>query len=143
MKQSNFVRVNFVHVLLSAVTIAFFGSFLSGCATIVRGTDQGLTLVTDPAGAQCTLKRRGEIVAIINPTPGTAQVEKSKHDIHYFCEKPGYEPTAGVITSEFQGWTIGNVLLGGIIGAGVDSASGAMNDYDPSATIILRKKGKS
>jgi len=138
MKQSGFFRV-----LLSVVTLIILGSFLSGCATIVRGTDQSLTLVTDPTGAQCTLKRRGEIVGIINPTPGTAQVEKSKHDIHYICEKHGFEPSAGVITSEFQGWTIGNVLLGGIFGAGVDSASGAMNDYDPSATIVLKKVSKN
>lgn len=134
---------SFFSGLLGIVTIGIFGSFLNGCATIVRGTDQSLTLITDPTGAQCTLRRRGEIVGIINPTPGSAQVEKSKHDIHYLCEKPGYESTAGVITSEFQGWTVGNVLLGGIIGAGVDSASGAMNDYDPSATIVLKKKGKS
>jgi hypothetical protein len=31
----------------------------------------------------------------------------------------------------------GNVLFGGIIGLGVDAASGAMNTYDPSVEVIM------
>jgi hypothetical protein len=33
--------------------------------------------------------------------------------------------------------TAGNVLFGGIIGLGVDAASGAMNTYDPGVEVLM------
>lgn len=113
---------------------------LNGCATIVKGSTQPLAIVTKPAGATCTLRRKGKVIAIVSPTPGEVVVSKSKQDITYECEKKGYKKAIGVIKSDFQGWTMGNVLIGGIIGAGIDAASGAMNEYDSSAVIVLSKE---
>lgn len=45
------------------------------------------------------------------------------------CVKPGWQDGFGNIPSNFQGWTVGNLLLGGIIGLGVDAATGAINEY--------------
>jgi hypothetical protein len=33
--------------------------------------------------------------------------------------------------------TAGNVVFGGLLGLGVDAASGAMNTYDPSVEVIM------
>jgi hypothetical protein len=33
--------------------------------------------------------------------------------------------------------TAGNVVFGGLIGLGIDAASGAMNTYDPNVEIIM------
>ena len=62
-------------------------------------------------------------------SPGTVTVQRSKNDIQIHCTKEGYQDAAAVIPSTFEGWTLGNVLIGGIIGFGVDAATGAMNDY--------------
>jgi hypothetical protein len=62
-------------------------------------------------------------------SPGVASVEKSKADIQIRCTKPGWQDAASTIPSNFQGWTVGNLVLGGLIGVGVDAATGAINDY--------------
>jgi hypothetical protein len=33
--------------------------------------------------------------------------------------------------------TAGNILVGGVIGLGVDAASGAMNEYDPVVKVAM------
>jgi hypothetical protein len=35
----------------------------------------------------------------------------------------------------------GNVLAGGVIGLGVDAATGAMNQYAPQADIVMTEDG--
>lgn len=110
---------------------------MSGCATITTGADQSITVVTDPAGANCQLDREGAAVAVISPTPGTVQVDKSKDAITIKCRKEGFQETAGALSSEFQGMTFGNIIFGGIIGVAVDAGSGAMNEYPSQISIVM------
>lgn len=70
-------------------------------------------------------------------SPGVVSVSKSKSDINIRCARPGYQDAIGVIPSNFQGWTVGNILLGGIVGFGVDAATGAMNDYPNSFQVPM------
>src|SRR3546814_10177833 len=76
-------------------------------------------------------------LAVVNPTPGTVQIEKSKDTITVRCKKEGFFETAETLDSEVQGMTFGNILFGGIIGVAVDASSGAMNQYPSSVTIAL------
>lgn len=110
---------------------------MSGCATITKGSSQSVTVLTDPNGAECRFDRAGQSLAIVNPTPGTVQIDKSKDAITIRCKKDGYMETAGTLDSEFQGMTFGNILFGGIIGVAVDAGSGAMNQYPSSLTLNL------
>ena len=112
---------------------------VGGCATIVEGTDQTVTIITDPPGAVCELKRDGDVVGVVNPTPGSVPIDKSQHVVTVNCQLDGHEDAIGTLSSEFEGMTFGNILFGGIIGVGVDAASGAMHQYDDSVTIILRE----
>jgi uncharacterized membrane protein len=109
----------------------------SGCASIVEGTDQSVTVQTSPSGASCELKRDGAVIGIVNPTPGTVTVDKSKDDIAVICKKDGYQDGSGAFSSEFQGMTFGNLLFGGIIGVAVDASSGAMHEYPASVTVVM------
>lgn len=122
-------------VFLAAGAVAALA--LSGCATITKGSGQSVTVLTDPNGAQCKLDRSGMTLAIVNPTPGSVQVEKSKDTITIRCSKEGFLETAGTLDSEVQGMTFGNILFGGIIGVAVDASSGAMNQYPSSVTLLL------
>lgn len=69
-----------VCVAQAALLVAVL-STLAACASIVEGTDQSVTINTDPTGAKCELVRGGQTVAVVNPTPGTVQVDKSKDHI--------------------------------------------------------------
>lgn len=54
--------------------------------------------------------------------------------------KAGYKPWHGQVTNKVSGaggaGMAGNVILGGIIGAGVDVATGAMLDIVPNPLIV-------
>ena len=110
---------------------------MAGCATITKGTDDLVTIDTEPDGAQCVLFTDKGQVAVINPTPGSIKVPKSKRDLSVRCEKDGYFPTEGVIASSFQAMTFGNILFGGLIGVAIDAGSGAMSKYESGVSITL------
>lgn len=40
-----------------------------------------------------------------------------------------------------EGMAMGNIVAGGVIGLGVDAATGAMNKYAPQADIIMTPDG--
>ncbi len=44
---------------------------LAGCASITKGTDQNGVINTNPQGARCELVREGDVLAVVDPTPGT------------------------------------------------------------------------
>lgn len=114
--------------------------FLGGCATVVSGTTQTIGINTDPQGADCQFSRKGALVGRVNPTPGALQIDKDYESVAVLCRKDDFDDTAGVIGSEFQAMTLGNILLGGIIGVVVDAASGAMMKYPESVSFTLVPK---
>ncbi len=112
---------------------------LSACASIVEGTEQSVTIMTEPSGAACKLERQGVVVSLVNPTPGTARIGKSKENVTVLCDKDGHESAAAPLASEFQAMTFGNLIFGGIIGVAVDAGTGAMNKYPDSVSLLPPK----
>jgi len=113
---------------------------LPACATIVEGRSQEIMVNTNPSGADCDLLRNNEAVGEINKTPGSVYIEKTKYDLTIKCNKPGYETSTYLDHSGAAGATFGNIVLGGLIGWGVDSATGSDNKYDSPVNITLNKK---
>lgn len=109
----------------------------TGCATVTTGTSQTITIETEPPGATCKMSRENETIGVVNPTPGSVTIGKDKDAVDISCELSGYHTTTRKLDSTFQGMTLGNVLLGGIIGIAVDAGSGAMNEYPESISIRL------
>lgn len=122
-------------IIVAAATV--LGLLSGACSTIVEGTDQSVTVITEPAGAECTLERNGVAIAVINPTPGTVQVDKSSDNIGILCTREEHQDSAGALSSTFESMTFGNILFGGIIGVAIDASSGAMNQYPDSVTIVM------
>lgn len=120
-------------------TIVLFGLIsLSGCASIVDGSNQSLSVktmanATDLAGAQCTLKNSKGVWYVT--TPGTVTVHRAYGDMNVDCLKPGYVANANAVPSSTRGMAFGNILFGGLIGAGVDMSTGAAYDY-PNPIIV-------
>lgn len=113
---------------------------VGACSSIVEGSTQTITVVTDPPGANCTLNRAGQVIGVANPTPASVVIDKSKNDISVLCEMDEHFDGASSVESEFAGATLGNILLGGGIGVAIDAASGAMNKYPTSVTVAMVPK---
>ena len=110
---------------------------LPSCATIVKGTTQTIAINTPGvAGARCLL-RSGAIGSMEVVTPATVTVEKSQESITVHCTKQCFQDGAGVVTSFTEGMAAGNIIAGGVIGLGVDAATGAMNKYAPETIIVM------
>jgi hypothetical protein len=112
---------------------------LGGCATVVKGTTQEIVVDTNPTGASCTVARGNAQIAVLSATPGTVQVSRSKDSLTVACMKaPEYPtPTTQIVEPAFNGVTLGNVLIGGLIGVVVDASTGANHTYPEKVMIDL------
>ncbi|WP_428390726.1 hypothetical protein [Lichenicoccus sp.] len=115
---------------------------LPGCATIVNGSNQNLTVSTNPAGAQCTVSRAGRVLGMVNPTPGSVRIDKSKNDLSVTCKKDGFRVATISQTPSFGGMTFGNILAGGAVGFIVDAASGANYTYPSEVRLDMEPVAK-
>jgi hypothetical protein len=72
-------------------------------------------------------------------TPCSQKV-KRRSDFVLTITKPGFETVTATITSSIDGagaaGMAGNVILGGIIGAGVDAGTGAMHSHKPNPLVV-------
>ncbi|MGN6514226.1 MAG: hypothetical protein ACTHLR_00115 [Rhizomicrobium sp.] len=122
--------------LHAVAAIVALGVAVSGCASIIKGHTQSIAITTPPiTGANCILSSKEGNWTVVSP--GIVTVNKSKEDIQAHCTKPGYQDGIATIPSDFQGWTLGNLLLGGVIGVGVDAATGAINEYPHAFQIPM------
>lgn len=127
-----------LHVLAA---LAALGVALSGCATIIKGTTQSISVETDPVtGAECKLVSSEGTWYVT--TPGSVTVHKTKNDIEATCTKAGYQEAKATFPSHFNGATAGNLILGGVIGLGVDAASGANYQYPAANHVPMHAIGE-
>jgi len=102
----------------------------AGCATLVKGTTQAISVNTPGVpGAQCTLSSSAIGTKIVT-TPATITLEKGADNIAVVCKKQCFQDASGIIASNTEAMAAGNVLAGGPIGLGIDAVSGAMNRYN-------------
>lgn len=125
--------------ILSLAVVAVSAS-LTGCASIVSGTNQIVSVETLQAtgkvdGATCKLQNDKGVYYVT--TPGTVTVRRAYGDMTVRCEKPGMEAGIASIKSSTKGMAFGNVVFGGVIGAGVDMASGAAYDYPNLFQVMM------
>jgi hypothetical protein len=109
----------------------------TGCATIFQGTHEDITVLTSPDGAHCEMNRKGRHLDSIETTPGLVEIKKTKDNILVTCGKAGYQNGHQLLHSGVASYTFGNFLVGGLIGWGVDSATGADNEYPEAVNINL------
>lgn len=109
----------------------------SGCATIMKGTTQKISVSSHPSGAN--------VLADGSPcgiTPCSVEL-KRKDDHVIIVRKEGYEDGVVQVSKVMGGMIIGNLLFGGILGAGVDAASGSMWNLVPEKINVTLVPGKS
>lgn len=112
--------------------------FNAGCASIVHGTRQDVTIETDPPGATVISRRLPSQTV----TPADLTL-KRKYEYEFQIEKPGYKTEYVLVEKNISGWFWGNLLFGGIIGIIVDMNNGAGYKLEPEDVFIkLQPKGK-
>jgi hypothetical protein len=126
-------------------------AFTTGCATIMEGSDQAINVNTvnceEYGMVVCTLSNKDGASTI--SVPATANVEKTKGALTVSCESKerddrGPKATGRkVIDSQYEAMNAGNILAGGIIGMGVDAATGAMWKYPSTVVVPMRCAPKS
>ena len=117
--------------------VALLVSLVAGCATITKGTTQAVTLDTPGVpGAKCSLASSAVGTQAV-VTPATITLQKGSESIQVRCQKECYSDGVGIIGSNTEAMAAGNILVGGIIGLGVDAASGAMNKYNEQNQIAM------
>ena len=102
---------------------------LSGCATVTRGTGEQVHVHSDPQGAEARTSLGFQCI-----TPCTISVQR-KDEFSVTITKAGYEPQTIMVATRLAGagaaGFAGNVLLGGVVGMGVDAATGATLEHYP------------
>lgn len=128
-----------VKQVMVVVSLSLFAVLTSSCASIVNGQNQPVSVSTGQVkGATCALQNNKGKWYVPN-TPGSVTVQRSYQDLQVACEKKGYVPADQKIASKTKGMAFGNVLFGGVIGAGVDIADGAAYDYPNEINLNLKK----
>jgi uncharacterized protein YceK len=115
---------------LRSIVLAFAALSLSGCASIVSGRHADVAIDSYPSHAHVEIHDKyGRQVSSLQ-TPGVATLKRQGK---YFLPAkytatitaPGYAPAQVPIRSTVNPWVLGNVVIGGVAGLVVDSATGA------------------
>lgn len=119
----------------SLMLIVLAAVSLSGCATIMEGTTQKINMNITPHDAHCEAWREGKLAGTYDPASQTMEIDKSRHDIELRCTAPGYVDKRVVLVSSASGWGIAGALT---LDFGLtDWATGALNKYDPTITVVM------
>src|SRR5690349_7030838 len=120
-------------VLLLFVLLGPMG--LGGCASVTRGWSEQMQITSQPEGAEVRTS-----LSQACTTPCTLTVSR-KDEFSVSFTKPGYEPQTIQVGTRIAGagaaGFAGNVLVGGIIGMGVDAASGATLEHYPNPVVAM------
>lgn len=118
-------------------------SQLSGCATILNGTNQSIIVLTPPTSeAQCALENdKGKWH--INNTPAQILVRRSDKNLVITCTKNEFKKKTISVKPALSNVVYGNMLFGGgIVGGGVDRTNGSAYVYPSEINVHLDAEKK-
>lgn len=115
---------------LLLVAPALLGLAFGGCATVTRGVHEALVVESEPSGARVQLS-----TGDIGTTPTSFRVRR-RGALDVTISKEGFETLHVHVSTQIAGWgaagMAGNVLVGGVIGVGVDAFSGGTLEHKPN-----------
>jgi hypothetical protein len=119
-----------------------------GCASIVSKSNWPVTINSSPSGAKVTVSndRTGAVMHSAE-TPTTITLPSSSGffvPARYKLEfsKKGCAPVTTQVTATMNGWYVGNIVIGGLVGwLIVDPATGAMWKLDSRHDAALAPSG--
>lgn len=124
--------------LLFFANLALLTVSITSCATITHGTKEVLQVETIPTNAFVELASGKRATS-----PAFFKIYR-KDTVFLTISKVGYKTKEIKLPAQMSSsgglGMAGNVLVGGIIGAGVDTMSGAMYAHKPNPLVITLEK---
>ena len=116
-----------------AVLGAFSAMVLAyGCASIVSGTSQTITITSNVDGAGIYLDGQQ-----VGTTPFTGKVKKNKESLR--VEQAGFRTGTITLSKTLDAMFWGNIIIGGTLGSSTDFATGAAYSYAPATYHVELK----
>ena len=114
---------------------------ITGCASFVQG-DQQLLQVESKCGQRsvpsiCTVQNSQGVWRL--SAPGSTIIKRDFYPLQVSCLAPFFGTQEATIAPSLHALTVGNVLIGGLAGAGWDVYSGSGMAYP--ATVLLQFPG--
>lgn len=123
--------------LASWLVVALLALFDIGCATVTQGSNQEISISSEPSGASVTIDNQ-----LHGVTPTSVQLPRSKpHSV--FLQLEGYEPFLIQIESRPDAAVAGNCLLccclgiPGVVAFAVDGLTGSGNTLTPETIHVV------
>lgn len=113
---------------LSLATLVALSLSLTSCATILTGTKDSISFTSMPQGATVVHKGIEKCT-----TPCTVEMGRSLGKQTVELKYDGYETKELKLEKTFNPVTLVNILVGGLIGFGIDLGTGSFLKYDAKA----------
>jgi len=116
-------------------------SILTGCASVTHGTTQNVKIETlSPAGkvvdgARCRVSNDRNDAEVRSGL--TLPVRRSGENLSIECTQAGQPPARGQAISRANVGMVGNVMIGGVLGAVIDASTGAGFNYPSWIQLIF------
>ncbi len=121
-----------MHKVLMLIAVSGILLMGSGCASIVSKSQWPVTINSSPGGATVTVKNKRGMEMQKGSTPMTVVLPSgagffSPASYQFSFEKEGYQTGSASLSAGLNGWYVGNLIFGWLIGfVIVDPATGAM-----------------
>ncbi len=120
------------------LAVAFVALTAAGCATVTRGTTNQVTFTSEPPEAAVRTS-----VGHSCKTPCTLEISRKAEFVATF-ELDGHKKQEVTVATRIAGagaaGFAGNALLGGLIGMGVDAATGSTLEHFPNPVFAKLEK---
>lgn len=122
---------------LKKLTVLLSLTALTACASIIEGSTNQINVTTYPA-TNCNCQLTNSRGSVTSYAPSTVSIKKSKSDLDITCSDPRSGASGNTkLVSDIEPWAFGNILIGGLIGLGIDWGTGAAYNYPNSAMVTL------
>lgn len=112
--------------------------FIAGCASLIDGTTQEISVDSNPQGATVYVStRKGDVLGKKlkwGETP--TKVTIPRKDGVIFLEKEGYESSEVSLVRTMNPWIWGDILLTSLLSTSIDTSTGASNEFDPNSYLV-------
>lgn len=108
---------------------------LTSCATIISGAKQKVKISSTPVEAVVIIDS-----IEVGKTPFTTKL-KRRHEHTVRLELDGFQPYEITLKRKFNGWIIGNAMIGGLVGVIVDLSTGSFYYLSPKEINTELQKG--
>lgn len=122
---------------------AMLGALLlaGGCASVTHGTTQSVRVDTVTASGEAVADAECQMTndkgSALTRSGQPALVRRSGGNLIIQCTAEGQAPASGQATSRVNAGMVGNIMVGGIIGAAIDSGTGAGYNYPTWMRLVF------